>query len=681
MKKTYFIIGSAICLLGIAGCTAQGGSSALTLSSAGLSSSAAGGSTYVPDVLQKVTLTLTTSTLRKGVTFQGSSGYKVVVSYQRGGDTDITSLSSYTLTITDGDGNAYSATDPLLKVTTYSVKANYRSKMDSDSVSFTVADATAETGKGFSTPVANFDGKDLYTLDKYNKNNSLKTTGNQKILVIPVDFADDRFTDAAVAKIQPAFFGAASDTSWQSLKSFYYESSYHKLTIDGTVSSVFHCDKTSTEMEKMTVADSGMSATNQKLYAKAWNISWWVVEKAVAWYQSQTSSDLKEFDNDGDGYIDGIWMIYNHAYSAGNYWWAWTHHDYGNQNNANVSSPVPYALCWASYNFISQGYYKDGIDIDAHTLIHETGHLLGVMDFYDTDSKTSPIGGVDMMDLNIGDHNPYTKMSYNWITPRVIDYTSDYFSVDLQPFESTGDCLLVHTNSTAKTPTASNKNCNEPNMTEAWNGTPFDEYLLIAYNTPTGLNKLDSTGYPEWAGSTNYGRGAAYDKPGIQVWHVDARLVSATTDHADLPAGQVWIEYTDELIPNTVVYDDDGNMKSGHYCYISTSNTKSRSYWMSPDSENGGEGGNFREITLVSSDASTAYLSGHYGTRMGVAANNLFAPDGNYGFSKEKFAGFFPGYDGRTEKTICFDDGTSIDYNFVVTSLADDKASLLFAKA
>ena len=50
--------------------------------------------------------------------------------------------------------------------------------------------------------------------------------------------------------------------------------------------------------------------------------------------------------------------------------------------------------------------------------------------------------------------------------------------------------------------------------------SPFDEYLLLEYYTPTGLNKFDC----------DYSYHYPYDYPqgpkasGIRVWHVDARL-------------------------------------------------------------------------------------------------------------------------------------------------------------
>ncbi|MFA6662467.1 MAG: hypothetical protein WCS56_05495, partial [Bacilli bacterium] len=58
--------------------------------------------------------------------------------------------------------------------------------------------------------------------------------------------------------------------------------------------------------------------------------------------------------------------------------------------------------------------------VDAHTFIHETGHLLGAEDYYNYRGTSQPLGGLDMMDYNIGDHNLWTKMEYGWVDPIVV---------------------------------------------------------------------------------------------------------------------------------------------------------------------------------------------------------------------------------------------------------------------
>lgn len=677
-RKALLVVCAAV--LGTLTLTACGGNSNSLVSVASSSSSAV-------DTVDTVTLTITKNSTTIGNTF-ASLGYKVVAHHTIKGDYDVTNGTAYVLTITDPNGGKHAAIDPLLIAGTYSVVAVYRSTITSAAVSFTLASGTLSPEDHFTKTVANFDGKDQYTLNKNGGDHILKSTGSQKILVVPIDFTDELYTDDQVTKIGKAFgFGndhSNADVSWETLSSYYYKASYGKLDLQGTIAPTYHSPLTVAAAEALKADTVITDETLKAEYGSYWNMGWYMADKVVEWVKSQ-GIDVNDYDLDQDGYIDGIWMIYSHAYSA-HPWWAFTHRDYLNSNKGKVGTAVPFDFCWASYHFIDNKlsttdkvYYDDGKNIDAHTLVHETGHLMGLNDYYDTDGGTSPAMGMAMQDLNVGDQDPYSKMCFNWIAPRVMDTKSDYFETSLQPFESTGDALLIHTDSTAATPTASNSNCDEAGMTEAWNGTPFDEYLLMIYYTPTGLNELDSKGYPEWVNrSATYGHGGIFDKPGIMVWHVDSRLIMTTADHKDLPAGQVWLEYTDKMFASTATYDSTGAMTGGAYVSIQQDNTPSRSYWMSPDSNEGGKGGTFRQLTLLTSDGDASGLKKAYGTRTGVSESNLFLPDGNFGFSKEKFQDYFTDVDADGVYTL--DDGTPLNYNFVVESV-DDTAKVLFAKA
>lgn len=689
MKQKRIMLFAATTLAGVSlvSCTANDSSALIS-------------STSAADQISGVTLALGATTLSLGQS-AASAGYTVTVHHTVKGDVKITSSNTNVVfTVTGPDSKTYNIGDPLLTAGTYTVSATYTKTVISNEVSISVTSATLDTTDHFVKTVTNFDNKDQYTLNNYGGDHVLKSVGDQKILVVPVDFTDKLYSDAQTEKIQKAFFGAAADTSWQSLSSFYSTSSRGKLSLTGTVTPVYHAKMTSAQAASLTIADSTTDATLTAEYSEYWNMGWYFADKVTTWYKAQINSDLTDYDKDGDGYIDAIWMVYSPDYSTGKSnggWWAYTHRDYLNKDKGSLTAPVPYNFSWASYKFIEdsdnngRAFYDDGKNIDAHTLVHETGHLMGLNDYYDTDGNTSPAAGMAMMDLNVGDHDPYSKMALNWITPRVIDYSSSYFQATLKPFESTGDVLLIHTNSTAKTPTANNADCNQPNMTEAWNGMPFDEYLLMIYYTPTGLNEADSKGYPEWSSSpTTYGHGGVFDKPGILVWHVDSRLIMTTADHANLPAGQVWMEWTDQLFKSTASYKTNKSgqeeLSSGSFVNTSLTNTKSSCYWMTPDSNDGGEGGKMRQITLLSSDANNYNLTYAYGKRTGVSESNLFLPGSNFGFSKEKFSSFFPGDGTKTSKAPVFDDGTSLDYNFAVTSVddpstnSDPSAKVVFIK-
>lgn len=208
--------------------------------------------------------------------------------------------------------------------------------------------------------------------------------------------------------------------------------------------------------------------------------------------------------------------------------------------------------------------------VDGHTFIHETGHLLGLDDYYNyDDDKTSPLGATDMMDNNIGDHNPYSKYLLNWVTPRYIEKEGEY---TLTPFTNNGDCLLMPLNN-------------------SYNDSPFDEYLMFEYYTPDKLNYLDSI--------TPYDDGPIMiDQPGVRVYHVDSRLVKYS--YSRFSGTYTLSSYTDKYINN-----------NSEYCLIGASNTPS--YNMANNQ--------FRLISLLSNQHSTSNRY-YYQDREDNAANS-----------------------------------------------------------
>jgi hypothetical protein len=158
------------------------------------------------------------------------------------------------------------------------------------------------------------------------------------------------------------------------------------------------------------------------------------------------------------------------------------------------------------YGWISTQFMNEGVDapaVDAHTFTHESGHLLGLPDYYSYDfsgiGARAAQGGIAMMDLNIGDQDSFSKIALGWSDPY---YVTEDCVVELKPNEASGDCILLADN---------------------WNGTAFDEYILLDLETPTGINKMDAeTAYP--------GRQKYYNTPGIRAYHVDARLAKYALD-------------------------------------------------------------------------------------------------------------------------------------------------------
>ena len=334
----------------------------------------------------------------------------------------------------------------------------------------------------------------------------IPSIGDANILVVPVKFKDSNYTETKYTtysnmreNIEKAFFGESQDTGWESISSYYKKSSYGKLNIKGEVTDWFTTDKTFEEITKFTLKDY----TDPTIY---------ILRQVDDWYK-ENYGDASKYDLDKDGYIDAIYMIYDAPYLNKNKIdWAYTTWDFLNEEEPDVNSPIAYTYAWASVDFLYDGNYKDENNntlVDAHTLIHETGHLLGLEDYYDYDGTTSPLGSLDMMDTNIGDHNGYSKYFLGWTNPYVVINECE---ITIKPFESSGDIILVKND---------------------WNKSSMDEYLLIEFYTPTGLNELDALDLKENKYKT------LYKENGIKIYHVDSRLGYYTNEK--------FSEYTDEI--------------------------------------------------------------------------------------------------------------------------------------
>lgn len=347
--------------------------------------------------------------------------------------------------------------------------------------------------------------RSVYTVD------SVPTTGDVKILVIPVWFSDSsshiaggffsKSKDEVREDIATAFFdrdasGNEKLASWKSVKRFYEEDSFGKLHVDGVVTGWYSINKRARDI----------SSNNSTVS---------LVKNAVNWAKEQYKSvDWTEYDADNNGYLDCVCLIYgyhNSSYKEGfggfgrptksnDNLWAYTYW-IQDTNLRKTNNPGPNTFLWASYDFMyadySGGKNTENNKVDAHTYIHEFGHCLGLEDYYDynTNNSSCKSGGFSMQDYNVGGHDPYSRLGYGWVDPYV---PTNNCEITLNPFESSGDCVLLTTN---------------------FAKSPFDEYILLEYYTPTGLNQFDNAN--QW--SSGFPTGS--NDPGIRIWHVDSRLL------------------------------------------------------------------------------------------------------------------------------------------------------------
>ena len=316
---------------------------------------------------------------------------------------------------------------------------------------------------------------------------NLPSIGEYDILVLPIEIEGYPFADEDLQTIEIATTGSAEETGyWETLPSYYEKSSYGALRINCEVAPVVKIDKTPQELLDST-SDPAAYCLNVGL--------------------NQYKGDVKKFDHNGDGLIDATIMIYScpdagHSREIASidpyadYFWAYTFFNGEALPDADPDDPVGFYYFWSSLDFFQDA--GEG-KIDCHTIIHEFGHILGADDYYDADFAVNgydnPAGGSIMMDCNVGDMDMATKLLYGWSKPYVVSEDS---TLTIKPSESSGDCILIADN---------------------WNGTGFDEFLLLELYTPTGLNELDSKqAYPDLGATLP-------SEAGVKLWHVDNRLV------------------------------------------------------------------------------------------------------------------------------------------------------------
>ena len=322
---------------------------------------------------------------------------------------------------------------------------------------------------------------DIETLNKYaDKHNfsyGMPSTGNSKALVIPVEFIDYKASSNMKTDLEKAFFGKDNETGWESLSSYYYKSSYGKLNIEGKVLDVYNTGNTS-------------KYYNSK-YERGQDADYMIIKQALEYYDNEI--DYSEYDSNNDGYIDALYIVYTTPIdydSDTSMWWAYTYEYFTDDYEFYDGVEADY-YCFLGYDFLFETPTSGkNISLNTETIIHETGHILGLDDYYDYDDTKGPdggIGGGDMMDYNVGDHNPFSKILMGWVTPYVV---TDTTTINLNSFGATGNCIL---------------------LVDQYSSI-YDEYYLIDYYTPDRLNKLEA------------GYNGLFSISGIRIYHIDSRI-------------------------------------------------------------------------------------------------------------------------------------------------------------
>ncbi len=263
----------------------------------------------------------------------------------------------------------------------------------------------------------------------------------------------------------------------------------------------------------------------------------------------QAGADFSQYDNDNDGYVDFVYVVYagyGEADGGGTetVWpHQWTLSDAGITLKLDGKRVNRYA-CGNEISKWSDVYNGIG------TFCHEFGHVLGLPDFYETNNPQT--GLHTLSEWDIMDYGPYnndgnTPPSYSayerfymgWLTPRMLSKAEN---VTLYPInEGTGSSLLIST-------------ANTHNMS-GWNPNPTTFYLLEV-RTLTGwdeylpgpgmlITKVDFV-YSNWIYNRVNNNGRAFGMDIIEAKENTTNYAAYTDAY---PAGATeWTAYSNHEI-------------------------------------------------------------------------------------------------------------------------------------
>ena len=473
----------------------------------------------------------------------------------------------------------------------------------------------------------------FFELGHFNSNPIVDSIEDVPVLVLPIEFTNYPFTQSRLDDIRTAIEGSSEDTHyWESLDSFYTKSSFGRLDLSFTFAEPYavSTDPYSWfEVHKNETAyvDEGEAVPYYKAVATMPQLA---MEGALNAYKDRTGDDCKSFDSDHDGLVDAIIMIYSCPLKKegelSELLWAYQYNEQRNVEG-NLTSPIGFRYFWSSYSAFYEGV-GEGQGVDAHTIIHEFGHLLGADDYYNY-GKTQldvaePSGKSIMMAYNICDHDIFTKLSYGWVDPYVV---TDSCTITINPSEDSGDCII---------------------LADSWNGTCFDEFVIFELYTPTGLNELDSTtSYSGYKGPTSYG---------VRAYHIDNRLYYTSGESYAIDSKDQTLLTDSETTNFEQTIQKDNNE---HYIMPAITNTAT--YDAEPVSGKG-----YELIQIIQRGKTNTTKNG-----TAMAAKDLFKTGDT--FTLSSYSAFFP------NKTK-LNNGKTLPYSVHFDSVTSTSATLTFTK-
>jgi M6 family metalloprotease-like protein len=253
------------------------------------------------------------------------------------------------------------------------------------------------------------------------KSKGFPTTGDRKLVCILIGYPDKPFVKTK-AEFENLFnqVGYTTGGATGSVKDFYLENSYNQFNLTVDVAGPYTASNNLAYYGGDN--ESGNDSRPRDLVTEAVNLA-------------NPDIDFANYDNDSDGYVDGVYVIFaGYGEEAGGGTDAIWSHAWNLSPSVTLDGKII-----SRYSCSPELRGNSGSNITRIGVIcHEFGHVLGAPDYYDTDYETggsySGTGGWDLMaggSWNNGGatpahHNGYTKVYYyNWASATLLSTPSN----------------------------------------------------------------------------------------------------------------------------------------------------------------------------------------------------------------------------------------------------------------